>query len=317
MLRFPEEYFRQETKMDFNISKMMKCAWAAQLEVLSDVIDVCQKHSIQYYSFWGTLLGAVRHKGFIPWDDDIDICMLREDYMAFLEVVQSELPSSFCVLNVYNEDEYENTFTRITNSHAIDLSEEHLIRYHGCPFVVGIDIFPLDRVPVTAERIDLQSSIASMITQMIGLAKYADKQQDLSVTESVKQSIAEGIAVIEETLGARVNSDRSDLNRLRQLFDHTAMLGNSEKGEYLTSYPEYAQGKGFLLEENWFAKDAAHKMPFENIKINVPSDWDKVLQALYGDYMIPVKGSADHDYPFYKDQLQMLHERGLWMEEIE
>lgn len=314
MLHFPEDYFIQETRMDFTISKTMKCAWAAQLEVLSDVIAICQKYEIQYYSFWGTLLGTVRHKGFIPWDDDIDICMLREDYMSFLKAVKSELPSSYCVLNVYNEDEYENTFTRITNSHSIDLTTEHLTRYHGCPFVVGIDIFPLDRVPVSAERIELQSSITKMIKQMIGLAKYASNQSDPHEAESVNRSVEEGIEAIEETLDVQTDRGRSVLNRLRQLFDRTAMLGNEEMGDYLTSYPEYAEGKRFLLEKNCFAKAAVQQMPFENIGINVPADWDKVLQALYGDYMTPVRGGADHEYPFYREQLQVLHDRGLWLD---
>ena len=65
---------------------MMKRAWAAQLEVLQRIDEVCGKYNIEYFANWGTLLGAIRHKGYIPWDDDLDIGMKRMDYERFLKI---------------------------------------------------------------------------------------------------------------------------------------------------------------------------------------------------------------------------------------
>ena len=79
---------------------MVKRAWAAGIEVLEEIGKVCQKYNIQYFSSWGTLLGAVRHNGFIPWDDDIDITMKREDLRKFLAVAKQELPEEYVLLNV-------------------------------------------------------------------------------------------------------------------------------------------------------------------------------------------------------------------------
>ena len=81
---FKEEYFLEENRDGFLVSQDMKRAWAAQLEVLEEVKRVCAILDIKFYADWGTLLGAVRHHGFIPWDDDMDIAMLRIDYMRFL-----------------------------------------------------------------------------------------------------------------------------------------------------------------------------------------------------------------------------------------
>ena len=100
-MEFPQNYFCAEVRDDFEIPAMMKRAWAAELEVLSVIADVCERHHLQYFADYGTLLGAVRHKGFIPWDDDIDICMLREDYMELIRVLPEELPQGFCMAGMY------------------------------------------------------------------------------------------------------------------------------------------------------------------------------------------------------------------------
>ena len=76
---FDDGYFREETREGFVIAENMKRAWAAQLEVLEEVKRVCGILGIEFFADWGTLLGAVRHHGFIPWDDDMDIAMLRKE----------------------------------------------------------------------------------------------------------------------------------------------------------------------------------------------------------------------------------------------
>ncbi len=87
-LEFSNEFFYDEVKDGFFISEMMKRYWAAQLEVLKVIDDICQKHGIKWFAIYGTLLGAIRHNGYIPWDDDLDIAMLRDDYDKFFNVVK-------------------------------------------------------------------------------------------------------------------------------------------------------------------------------------------------------------------------------------
>ena len=90
-MEFPKSYFEDEVRDGFYVPSMMKRAWAAQLEVLEDIEKICRKHNIHYQADYGTLIGAIRHGGFIPWDDDMDISMLRKDYDIFNKVALDEL----------------------------------------------------------------------------------------------------------------------------------------------------------------------------------------------------------------------------------
>lgn len=92
-MNFDVSYFEDEVREGFYIPGMIKRAWAVQLDMLEVIAKICDKHKIKWYAEGGTLLGAVRHRGFIPWDDDIDICMMRDDYTCFCEVIKEELPA--------------------------------------------------------------------------------------------------------------------------------------------------------------------------------------------------------------------------------
>ena len=94
---FPDSFFEDEVRDGFYVPALMKRSWAAQIEVLEAVARICKKHHIRWFADRGTLLGAVRHKGFIPWDDDLDICMLRDDYIRFNAVIRRELPKGFYI----------------------------------------------------------------------------------------------------------------------------------------------------------------------------------------------------------------------------
>ena len=113
-MEFTESYFEDEVREGFYVPGMMKRAWAAQLEVFEAVKKVCERHQIQYFAEWGTMLGAVRHGGMIPWDDDLDICMKRKDYEKFLEIAADELPEGYWIMN-YRTSNTDNMVSKIVN----------------------------------------------------------------------------------------------------------------------------------------------------------------------------------------------------------
>lgn len=183
-MKIPDQYFEDEVREGFYVPGMIKRAWAAQLEILEDIKKVCEKHNIQYFAEWGTLLGAVRHGGFIPWDDDMDLCMKRSDYNRFLAVAKKELPQGYSMLNFHDDDDYWQYLTRVVNSRQISFDEERLEKFHGFPFVVGIDIFPMDFLAQDPEeerlRCDL-AALAAAVSDVIG--------DSGGITEELEQKI--------------------------------------------------------------------------------------------------------------------------------
>ena len=145
-MNFPEGYFENEVREGFFVPSMIKRSWAAELDVLAQIDRICRKYNIQYFAEWGTLLGAVRHNGFIPWDDDLDIGMKREDYEKFLEVAERELPQGYRINNCRSRDDFWLFLARVMNTSHISFDDEHLRSSHEFPYIAGVDIFIMDYV---------------------------------------------------------------------------------------------------------------------------------------------------------------------------
>ncbi len=133
----------EERIANYTVSDKMKKIWKVELDMLEQVERICKRHDLTYFILHGTLLGAVRHKGFIPWDDDLDIGMLRKDYDAFLEAARQELQEPYFVQNMWTEKEYFiGGVTRIRNSHTTGIQQGDIgyAGNHG----IWIDILPID-----------------------------------------------------------------------------------------------------------------------------------------------------------------------------
>src|SRR5699024_5455265 len=115
-----------------------------QLEILIEFDRICRENDLKYQIHYGTLLGAVRHKGFIPWDDDIDVGMLREDYNIFLKLANEKINNKYFIQNHKTDPEYIHSFTRITKNNTVSMQNTYSeIDMHQGIF---IDVFPLDKI---------------------------------------------------------------------------------------------------------------------------------------------------------------------------
>ncbi len=307
MLQFPTDYFKKEEKEGFLVSEVMKHVWAAQLEVLQKVIDICDKYNLTYYAYWGTLLGAVRHQGYIPWDDDLDIALPGEDYVKLLSVIEQEMPAGYRLLNMYTEDGWTNYFSRIINGDEINIEESHMSEYHDCPFVMGIDIFPLYYLPRDAQE---ASDMKALLTY-IGLLINAEIDKQDRIAEGAEQAeiedynlqIAQGLIELNQITGFEFDENRALTTQLTVLYDQLCRMYGPEESDSLTSYPSYLL-RGLKFEKELFQEVLA--VPFENIILQIPAGYDSILRRVYGDYMTPKRGGGAHEYFHIAEQVGVL-----------
>lgn len=292
-MNFVNEFFKREVRDGFEISEMMKRAWAAQMEVLQVVVDICERNGLQYFADWGTLLGAVRHQGFIPWDDDIDICLKREDYNRLIQILPQELPHGFVMAGMYAGTKRlqmaaEVSQLRVMADETLWDFNDYMKYFHGFPYQrAGIDIFPLDYIPRDEELSGVQKIMF---------------QQGLNLLEnwnSLEQSgeLEDGLREYGRLCNIKIEMRADMKNWLWKLTDAISSLYHRDEADYLTNYTFWLTKETYKLKKEWY--DEVIMLPFENVKIAAPAMYHEALTAQFGDYMVPVQGAADHSYPFY------------------
>lgn len=296
MLEFPDNYFNDEIRCNFHIESKMKHAWAAQLEVLEEIRRICEECSIPFFADWGTLLGAVRHKGFIPWDDDLDIGMLRDDYNRFLELAPSKLSSFYELKSLYNDPLHDNVKCRVINGRYMNFDREHLKNFHNCPYVVGIDIFPIDYIPSDNNSMNNQLQEIELV-----LSAASSLPEDKAVTPEQIQLVEN----IQKTFNVTFNPDNRLFHELKKLVDILCSKYTSKESHEVCSMIDLAGGWDYHVPIQCYQNTI--DMPFENITVPVPVGYDTILKIKYGEnYMTPVNAGGSHDYPFYAKQEQAL-----------
>ena len=301
MIDFPEEFFKAEDRLDFHIDETMKKAWAIQLTVLDNVLKVADHNHIKVWLDYGSLLGAVRHNGYIPWDDDIDVCVMRKDYIILLSALQRELPEYYRVRSFYTTEGYTHPKAFVSNRDKIDdgsdpKEKEITDIFFGLPYVAGIDLYPLDYVPSDPQQAEL---IRNIYIAVYDLAMRCDKYKKSGEFE-------EYAAQIEGLLNVTIPRDDSSKASLWKITDGIAAMTKKKESESILWYPDWAMRTNDMRRP-LSAYAGTNLVDFEVLKAPIPEGYDAVLKACYGDgYMTPVKQVSTHGYPFYKEQQEWL-----------
>ena len=307
---FEKEYFEDEVRDGFYVPAQMKHAWAAQLEVLNDIDKACTENEIQYFAEWGTLLGAVRHHGFIPWDDDMDICMKRADYEKFLRIYDKIMPENYTIYNITTDTETDDFLSRVINGRSINFDKIHLEKYHGFPYSAGIDIFPLDFIAPDEDDDKYQREVIAIVNTLAKTIRGMQEDESL-MTEEAIADVKEDVKHIEKLCNITIDEDADLVQQLNILVDRLCGLYTEDESEYITLMPLWLDVNGIWRdgERYRFPKDYYTKtvrLPFENTTIPVPYAYDKILKKKYGDYKQFVHEWGTHDYPFYERQIDIL-----------
>lgn len=238
------------------------------LAMLKDIDRVCAEYDIPYYLGEGTMLGAVRHKGFIPWDDDIDLLMMRDDYERFLQIAPAAMGERY---EIQHYTTMENCWTPLLKVRLI--TDDAKFRQSHIAHVTPnngpmIDIFPLDNVPkLSSFRQTMQGTMARI----------------LRGTLSQKMKTAEDDTFPKKIL--RFASHFVSREFLFQCINRNYVKYNNPDNEYIVCLASY-----YKVQKETFPKAAFGepvRVPFEDGMFPVPTDTDLILTTIYGDYMTP------------------------------
>lgn len=271
----------------FSISEKRRLVWNEELELFEVFKTLCKRHNLVYYADGGTLLGAVRHSGFIPWDDDLDVVMMREDYDKFIEYAKKELPDNYFLQIPATEQDYFYGHAKIRKNNTTAIRYIQYIENYKHHQGIFIDIFPLDNVPDRLFVRKIHKWLAVKMMQFIYYAKYYYRLNNHSILTKIKHWIS---VVFLPTNKA--------IKRVFALYEWWYRLPNRKKTSLVgTTSTFYYLEQTNTWRRDWFEQPIS--MKFENTFINVPHDFDKVLTKSFGDYHTPVIAPSQHGDVFF------------------
>ena len=265
-MEFTREFFYDEVRDGFYIPGIVKRLWGAGLTILSEIDRICKKYNIPYYADGGTLLGAVRDGQFIPWDDDIDIIMRREDFKRFSLFAKKELPAELDLESLELNTEYSN-FTAHLGKKNTDFRPELLRKYQEYPYPETIDIFILDELAQNPEDEEFREKVLMMLG---GILKYDEKY---GKTEQLLEELEE----IENVLKIRFDREKSLKEQLFRVMDRVCQEFNGTGSDMLAIVPWTAYFGIYSYPRSAFEK--SNRIPFCNTEVPAPIGYDTVLRA--------------------------------------
>ena len=245
-----------------------------QLDILKAFVKVCEKHNLKYFLVGGTALGAIRHKGFIPWDDDIDVGMLREDYDKFVQL-QDEFKGTPYFIQTFKTDPcYIYNFGKLRDSSTTFIESQY--KNHRINHGVWIDIFPIDGFSKEVKpRETFKKKIQHLWFQVYFAYFPALRRKVRKQTwfKDILLNIVAGLFYIFDI--AHYRNKRIERIVRKIPVDEAVMVGN---------YFGFNMKKE-AMDANLFKEFT--KVPFEDMEAVVVKDYDTYLRNLYGDYMTP------------------------------
>lgn len=294
MKDFSIDFFRDEVRDGFFIPTTIKQAWAAQLKVLRVIDEICDKHNITYFADWGTILGTVRHGGYVPWDDDMDICMKREDYIKFKQAAKTELPLNYYIHDYETKDNCWLFLSRVVNNEHICFEAEHLEEFNNFPYLASIDIFVLDYVYEDEEE---RKNWCNEIKYIISLA-------DMIVEGKLNRQVKEiRLTELENKYAKRIDKNVDNRHIGIQLYrlaeEQMARVPEEQSNRMVQMFPWGILGSAGQDKNNY---DRIVRLPFENTTMPVPANYHKILSSKYHDYFKVQKVWSGHTYPYFEKQ---------------
>lgn len=257
-----EAFFQEEIRCDYIVTEKMKHIWATEIDLYLEFARICEKYELKYFVFWGSMLGAVRHKGFVPWDDDMDVALFRDDYEKFLKVAPLELKAPYFLQTPYTDPGSFFSLARLRNSSTTGMIQTFKHNKFNQGIWLDIDVIDYcDINDIEENRRKIFPLVMKCATYMRKGSKYLDEKR------------------INELEVYKTDNPLSDFEEIHRIASNPQYL-NSE-------FVNIANVTAYTPQKMTWHKSCFENtldMPFEGISVKVPAGYDEILHGTYGDY---------------------------------
>ena len=270
--------------MNTNITKKVQ---RYEIDILQQIARICKKHGIEYFGIGGTALGAVRHKGFVPWDDDIDVGMARKDYEMFLSVAEKELPPGYHVQNFYTEPNSPFYFTKIRKDNTKFV--EYYLRDYKMHQGIFVDIFPFDNIPDQPWIQKIHFKVSRLLYQLF-------------LCKSLKTVCSSRFELQGEYKKTYKHYVRKIVHYLLYPIPKKWLFYSMDRCVRLFNHKETRKMGHIVRKRLNVSKQNLYPilfLDFDTIQMPVPNNYDAYLKNQFGDYMaMPPKDKRYGHLPY-------------------
>ena len=288
-LDIPKEFLDEEERCGFTVTKKRKEVWAVELDLLNELDRVCKQNNLKYSLDAGTLLGAIRHKGFIPWDDDIDVVMLRNDYNKLCEIANDSFNNPYFFQTEYTDPGSFRRHAQLRNSNTTGILKSELKANLNINQGIFIDIFPVDTI-INDEK-KLSDQIKKLKALQSVFLKYIRYKLRYQKPENKFKAIGKKIYV---NVFKKSLTYEKALDAYREFEKECAVFNDIKNAKFgsTISFDLESIDRNKRVLDSW--QDISY-FDFEFLKLPVTSDYKFVLEHEFGkDYMTPIKADSEH-----------------------
>jgi lipopolysaccharide cholinephosphotransferase len=271
-----EDFLKEEVRNNYLVTSNMKKVWHIQLDMLKEFIRVCNKYNLKYFADGGTLLGAIRHRGFIPWDDDIDLIMFRNDYDILVHKAAKEFKMPYFLQTAYSEKNYIRLHAQLRNINTTAILESDINQQFNQG--IFIDIFALDGVAKDKKLLFKQEKRIRFYKKLLWLIFYANIEKKKHIFTRLLPKLI-----------FKRNNNYAILFKKIEKEMHRIQVNDVDFVSNISFYGHIEN----ILDKHWY--DNTILCDFEDIKLPVPANYHEILRAYYGNnYMTPIQQPSYH-----------------------
>jgi lipopolysaccharide cholinephosphotransferase len=271
-----EEYLKEEVRDNYLVTSDIKKIWHIELDMLKEFIKVCNKYNLKFFADGGTLLGAIRHRGFIPWDDDIDLIMLRDDYDILIHKAAKEFCTPYFLQTAYSDKNYIRLHAQLRNIKTTAILKEDINQQFNQG--IFIDIFVLDGVSKDPMALFKQEKNIRFYRRLLRNIFYSKIEKAKHIFTRLLPKLIFGRNNNHIIIFRKLEKEmrKIQINEV-DCVSNISFYGHVEK----------------ILDKHWY--DNTILFDFEGIKLPVPANYHEVLSVSYGNnYMTPIQQPTYH-----------------------